>query len=216
MLSLSFRRNVTRLDAGTLTTLMSALLTAEAARLNMPPNAVVVSQALNDADGGLDARIDEVPVAPDNLLPSGLVGFQFKARKSKTFSNEELRAELAKPGPTRILQQRGTYVLVVQADLNDQQRSLIEQRLAEEASLIAADPQCLVWDATAIEAFAQHHVAVVEGLELESFEAVRALPEIEQSLRIAERPYEADDRRREAIEQIRSRATGSGSDELDG
>jgi len=77
-LPVDFKAIVTRLDPGTLTALMARLLQAEAERIGMPAEAVVVSDALTDADGGLDARVDDTP-AESERIPPGLSGFQFKA-----------------------------------------------------------------------------------------------------------------------------------------
>jgi hypothetical protein len=213
MLPVWFKSIVTRLDAGSLTTLMRGLLQAEADRLGLPPNAVVVSDALTEADGGLDARMHDVP-AESQYIPIGLVGFQFKARKTKTVGNLDLDQELAKPGPTRILKDEGTYVLVWQADLNDKQRSAAESTLQEKAKKVVEDPNVDIWDATAIVALAERHPAVVEGLELAEFGAVRGLSELDDTLRVGERPYEADAERTEAIRQIRERANAEDPDPI--
>jgi hypothetical protein len=213
VLPVGFKAIVTRLDAGTLTELMRGLLQAEADRLGLPANAVVVSEALTEGDGGLDGRIDAVPEESQNI-PEGLVGFQFKAYKAKTISPAELEEELVKPGPTRIVKDGGTYVLVWQADLNDKQRKKVETELLAEASKLSDDPRVEIWDASAIVALSEKHVAVVEGLELVEFGAVRALPELEDTLRMEERPYEADPQRTDAIVQIRGRASDDSEDAM--
>jgi hypothetical protein len=213
MLPVGFKSIVTRLDAGTLTALMRGLLQAESDALGMPANALVVSEALNEGDGGLDARIDEVPDSSQTIR-AGLVGFQFKAYKTKTISATEIEKELAKAGPTRVLKAGGNYVLVWEADLNDRQRTNAEKTLRDEANKIVADAGVQIWDASTIVALAEKHPAVVTGLELVEFGAVRGLSELEQVLRTEDRPYEADDRRTEAIQQLRARASGEIDDAM--
>src|SRR4051794_2238564 len=113
MLPVGFKAIVTRLDAGTFTSLLRGLLQAEADKLGMPANALVLSEALTEGDGGLDARMDDVPAA-SQTIPAGLVGFQFKAYKSKSIGAKEFEGELTKAGPTRVLSEGGTYVLAWQ------------------------------------------------------------------------------------------------------
>jgi len=117
-----------------------------------------------------------------------------------------LSKELEKPGPKRILKDGGTYVLVWQADLNDRQRLAAEAALDAEAKKIVDAPRWRIWDASAILRLAERHPAVVEALELVEFGAVRGLQELEESLRVEDRPYEPDTERAAAIEQMRSRA----------
>jgi hypothetical protein len=211
MLPPGFKAIVSRLDAGSLTQLMRGLLQAEAARLGLPTDAVVASDVLTAADGGLDARIDDVPET-SQTIPPGLVGLQFKAVKSTAPSSLDLSTELAKPGPTRVLRSGGTYVLVWQADLNDKQHDATQTALTEAARAVEQNPKIRLWDATAVVGLAENHAAVVEGFHLAEFGAVYALPELELSLKIEERPYEPDPAREDAIAQIRSRAT-SGTDD---
>jgi hypothetical protein len=212
-LPVGFKAIVTRLDAGTLTSLLARLLQAETDRLRMPAGSVVVSEALTDADDGLDARIDETPDESQHI-PSGLSGFQFKAYKTKAVSALKLDEELARPGPTRVIENGGTYVLVWQADLNYRQRTAAEAALDTQARKIIKDPRWRIWDASAIVALAERHPAVVEALALVEFEAVRGLDELQAALRIEDRPYEADGARAAAIEQIRDRAREQTTDAL--
>jgi hypothetical protein len=211
VLPAGYKAIVTRLDAATFTSLLRGLLQAEAESLGLPANTVVVSDALTEGDGGLDARVENVP-EHSQTLPVGLVGFQFKAYKKKTIGSTEFETEIAKAGPTRILKARGTYVLAWQADLNDRQRNLAEATMHDEAAKIVDDPRCKIWDASTVVALSEKYPAVVAGLELVHFGAVLGLPEMEDALRVAERPYESDEQRSRAIEQIRSRAKAESED----
>lgn len=203
---------IARLDAGSLTSLVSSLLLAEAARLKLAPNAVVMSDDLNEADEGLDARIDDVPAAtPDGSarnLPAGLVGFQLKAVKRKHPSALKLDQELSKPGPRTVLQTGGTYVLVWSQDLNPAQRQAADDALRAAAGRLVADPLVEVWDATALAALCLAYPAAAEANGLFDLGAAQSLPELLNSstLMADKRPWQADAARDRHLLRIRKRA----------
>ena len=162
MLPAEIKTAIARLDPGSFTAFVEGLLLAERARLVLPPNAVVLSDAITEADEGLDGRVDGVPEnAPDGSgsnLPAGLVGLQLKTTRRKQPSALGLSAELKKPGPTRILENQGTYVLVWSQDLNEPQRRATENALQAVADEIVRDAKVEVWDATALAALAQTYL----------------------------------------------------------
>ena len=202
---------IARLDPGSFTAFVEGLLAAERARLRLPPNALVSSDEIAQADGGLDGRLDGVPAAaPDNtpaLLPSGDLGFQFKAVRKKQPSALGLDDELEKPGARRILSAGGTYVLVWSQDLNDPQRRAVEKKLREAAGRIVDDPKIKVYDAMALAGMMQTHPGVAVDAGLVSFGSALSLDELLEgtSLLASERPFVADQAREELIDRIRDR-----------
>lgn len=86
MLPFGFKDVIARLDPTTFTALMGRLLSAEAASIGLPAGAVVTSDALTEADGGLDALI-EAAVGDDQdlgrFIPGLPSGFQFKTNRDK-------------------------------------------------------------------------------------------------------------------------------------
>jgi hypothetical protein len=215
VLPADIKRAIARLDPGSFTAFVEGLLLAERARLALPPNAVVLSDAITEADEGLDGRVEAVPeYAPDGSrsnLPVGLVGLQFKTTRRKQPSALKLDDELAKPGPTKILERRGTYVLVWSQDLNDPQRRVTEAALQAAADKIAAGANVVVWDATALAVLADMYPAVAADVGLADFLAALSLPELLSSttLRADERPWQADPARDGHVARIRERAVNS-------
>jgi hypothetical protein len=156
-----------RLDPGSFTAFVEGLLSAERARLQIPPENLVMSDALTENDEGLDAFLAAVPpTAPDgspSMLPTGDSGLQLKATKKKAPSDFDLPKELRRPGAKRVLADGGTYVLVCLHDLNPAQRKALEDALAEEAAKVleeagsTAAPLTKVWDAQTLAGLCQVH-----------------------------------------------------------
>ena len=206
---------IARLDPGSFTAFVEGLLLAERARLGLAPNAVVLSDAITEADEGLDGRVEGVPeYAPDGSasnLPAGLVGLQLKTTHRKQPSSLGLRDELEKPGPIRILEADGTYVLIWSQDLNEPQRRATEIALQTAADEIVAGAKVEVWDATALAGLAQTYPAVAADVGLADFLAALSLPELLSSttLKADERPWQSDPAREAHVARIRERASSS-------
>ena len=134
MLPATVKPLISRLDAGSFTALIGALAMAEGLRAGCTPSDIVVSDQINEGDGGLDVVVDAVPdsvtdLTPPSALRPGHKGLQLKTNKRKFPSAFNLSTELRKPGPKRVLADGGTYVLVSSQDLNPKQRSDLEQAL---------------------------------------------------------------------------------------
>jgi len=151
------KKLIGRLDPGSFTALMGALVTAEATTLGIAPDRIVMSDALTENDEGLDGILYDVPnssgLSPSSALPSGLVGLQFKTTRRKQPTALKLSEELRKTGPRRVLISGGTYVLAWSQDLNYPQREAAAQALRAEAETVLAEagldeePKTAVWDA---------------------------------------------------------------------
>jgi hypothetical protein len=205
---------IPRLDPGSFTSFVEGLLLAERARLGLPFNALVLSDAITEADEGLDARLEGVPEeAPDGTpaqLPAGNLGLQLKTVGRKQPSALALDTELARPGPRRTLESGGTYIVVWSQDLNDAQRRAVEGGLRGKAAAIVEGAQTQVWDATALAALSQVHPGVVAEAGLVDFGSALSLGELMAfSLRADERPFISDEQRESLIARVHERAARS-------
>lgn len=114
------------------------LLWAEAARVGIGKNLIDVPSCINVGDGGIDAYIKDAKHLIDEIIPQGTSGFQIK---SSDLSPEECKKELhqgkdlkkpIKPEIKRLLDQDGIYVLVLFANITNQQKSKREQAIKDE------------------------------------------------------------------------------------
>jgi hypothetical protein len=222
MLPAHIKPLIARLDAGSFTAFVEGLINAEAGRLGMPATSVVMSDALTDNDAGLDARLEAVPAATDGLasaIPTGAVGLQLKATKRKTPSAFDLPTELRKEGPRTLLAGGGTYVLVSSQDLNPAQRTTLEQALADEATAVANEfglgdvsGRTVVWDAQTLAGITNIHPNPAIEIGLVDFGAALTLDELLDVLRAAERPFQSDPARENAIDRLRERVESAPDD----
>ena len=206
---------IARLDPGSFTTFVGSLLMAEAGRIGMPPTALVMSDAITEADEGLDAVLDDVPptvLIPTSAFPEGLVGLQLKATKKKAPSTFKLGKELRKKGPKRIISTGGTYILVSPQDLNPAQNSALKEALASEAKKVVEEaslthePKTRLWDAQTLAGLCAVHPAPAIEIGLVDFGSALTLDELLEMLRAEQRPFQPDPARDEAIAQLRERA----------
>lgn len=105
--------------------LVRKLLWAEADHQGVAHRLIRAPQCINVGDGGLDAVIDEADPDVDDLIPPGPSGFQVKSGslgptgcRRELHEREDLDAPL-KDGVQRVMDQGGTYVLVLCQDLSD-------------------------------------------------------------------------------------------------
>jgi hypothetical protein len=113
-----------QLDAVSATRTFRNLLWCETLRGGLSPHRVVISLRTNVSDGGIDARVDDMPTV-DSVLVRGTTSFQVKAGNAfKPWQQSLLKKELfgsskaipsretLAPGIRECLQSRGRYVLV--------------------------------------------------------------------------------------------------------
>lgn len=211
---------ITRLDPGALTDLVTRLLSAELGRLGAAAGTLIMSGDLTEADGGLDGLIRHSPsVAGDgsaSLLPSaGQLGIQSKATKQKAPSAFDLKKELEKPGPTRVLTEGGSYLLVSGQDLNPAQRVALENELQNRADAralelaIGTPVATYVWDAQSLSDLCDRHPGPIIEMGLEAYGPTLTLPELLASLQADRRPYRADAKRSDVITHLRERIVTS-------
>lgn len=220
MLPAEIKQLIARLDPGSFTSFVEALLSAESGRIGLPPGSLVMSDALTENDGGLDARMVNVPEAAPNrdisVLPAGAVaGFQLKATRKKQPSAFDLSTELRKPGPSMVLSSGGAYILVSSQDLNPAQRQALEAALQDEASAVVREaglgitPETVVWDAQTLADLCQLNPGPAVDIGLQDFEVALTLGELLEILRAQDRPFQSDPSRDQTIDRIRDRARTS-------
>ena len=116
------------------------LLWAESARVGIGRNLIDVPACINVGDGGVDAVIEKVFPSSDEVIPSGISGFQIKAgnlqpNKCKKELHEDRNLDRPiKPGILNLIKQGGTYVLVLFADIT-KESSLFENRKTAKEEL---------------------------------------------------------------------------------
>lgn len=148
------------------------LLWAEASVTGISQHLVSVPQCINMRDGGLDARIEDyvVPSRVD-VIPKGLSGYQIKASDlDPTQCKKEICVKddpnTLKPAVYRLMENGGTYVLILFASIADEtQRDIRTDALIEEFKRLAFnDPKVRVYTSTHLVGFANRFPSVVLSL----------------------------------------------------
>jgi|Deesub1362A_J573_1020465.scaffolds.fasta_scaffold03337_4 hypothetical protein len=153
-------------------TFFRKLLWAEASRVGIGRNLIDIPGCINVPDGGLDAIIQDAHPAVDEVIPEGLSGFQIK---SSDLSPGECQKELheqkdlskpLKPEIKRLLDNNGTYVLVLFADITSQKKESREKAIKEELQKMGyANPKVRVYTINQIIGFAERFPALVAWLK---------------------------------------------------
>jgi len=211
MLPANAKELIARLDPGSFTALVESLLVREAARAGVPLADVVMSDAITEADEGLDGLLRAVPttdLTPVCPLPSGEVGIQLKTVRRKWPGDLRLPKELAKPGPRRVLTGGGTYIVVWSQDLNPGQRTAAEKALQDKANKVQPEARVQLWDALTIAQMLDAYPDIAAEIGISAFERALSLAELLEStgLRANERPFISDAARDDAIARVRERA----------
>ena len=147
------------------------LLWIEATRVRIGRNLVQFSGNINAPDGGIDAVIRNAAPLSDDVIPTGLSGYQVKC---SSLSSEDCKKELhqnrklgdpLKPEVKRLLDDGGTYVLVLFSDEVYPTKSQIEQAIREDLTHEGyIDPKFRVYTVDQIASFAARFPALVASL----------------------------------------------------
>ena len=135
--------NIYELSAGDLKGLNSdravdffrKLLWEEASRVGIGRRLIDAPSCINVGDGGLDAVIVDAIPSSDDVIPTGFSGFQIKSSDLEPAGcKKELhqKNKLIKPGIKKLLDNDGTYVLVLFADITKPQKDKREQAIKDE------------------------------------------------------------------------------------
>jgi hypothetical protein len=190
--------------------LFRKLLWAEASYVGISKHLIDVPQCINVADGGIDASIIDVTPIRDDLIPSGISGFQIKAGdlkpkpcKAELHEGEDLKRPI-KPEIKRLLDNDGTYVLVLYADITgDKYKDRLNAVQDELNALGYSYAKVRLYSANMLEGFINQHPSVVI---LQSQEYSQCIPhgiwEEYQSIRLP-REFVSDDERAHLIAAIR-------------
>ena len=159
---------ITRLAPARMVEFLRRLLWAEGSRVGIGQHLISVPNCINVPDGGIDAVIYDAAPSSDEVIPRGTTGFQVKA---SNLTATECRQELhvakdtdrdLKPEVKRLLDDGGTYVLVLSADVieTDRQRAVVE-----ELHRCGYDNPVRVYTATKLQGFVERHPGVVAWLK---------------------------------------------------
>ncbi|WP_254280715.1 ATP-binding protein [Haloarcula marina] len=98
------------------------LLWAEASDTEIIQSSTHVPQRIHVKDGGIDAKVVDATPSREDLIPSGTSGYQIKSsdlppRKCRNEVTKDTDSTALKPRVERLLDQGGTYVLVIFEEL---------------------------------------------------------------------------------------------------
>jgi len=144
------------------------LLWAEAARVGIGLHLINVPQCINEGDGGLDAFVENVSPSDEDVIPYGCSGYQIKASdlkpaecKNELHQGRDLTRDL-KPGVKEILDQNGTYVLVLYADLTVPKVKNRKQAIIEELQEYDyKEPKIRIYSISQLVGFAERFPSLV-------------------------------------------------------
>ena len=148
-------------------------LWVEAARVGIGRNLIDVPDCINVGDGGIDAFIKDAQPSTDEIIPNGTTGFQIKSKDlgpGPTPYQKELHqggnlSKSIKPEIKRILDQGGTYVLVLLADITTQQKTKREEAIREELNRLGYRNPIRLYTANQLAGFAERFPALVAWLK---------------------------------------------------
>jgi hypothetical protein len=114
------------------------LLWNEADRIGIAKSLISVPDCINVADGGIDAYIEDANHSSDSIIPVGNTGFQIKAGDlepadcSKELHLEKNTSKPIKPKIADLLNNNGTYVLVLFHKLEEGMRNRRKEAIIDE------------------------------------------------------------------------------------
>jgi hypothetical protein len=205
-----FQRTIAGLDELQLAELVGGLLRAEVNALGLLLENFIFSTEVKVGDEGLDAEIRGVAAGTSSFLPEGDTGFQFKSVRG-SIADLKLKGELNKPGPRRILEGGGTYLLAWNKELNPKQERETREELEKHASAIVDNPKLAIWGAAGIARLCARYPGVPQAQGLLRLGPVISHEDWKRILKVEERPFFPDEQRAGLIEEIRRRlASGEG------
>lgn len=147
------------------------LLWAEAARVGIGRHLIDVPNCINVGDGGIDAFIENAMPSIDELIPCGTSGFQIKSSDLSPLNcKKELHKkgkidESIKPEVKKLLDEDGTYILVLFADITTQNKNIRENTIREELIRLGYEsPKIRVYSANQMASFGERFPSLVAYL----------------------------------------------------
>jgi hypothetical protein len=188
------------------------LLWAEASRVGIGRNLVDFPDCINVGDGGLDAVIKDAGPLFDDVIPSGLSGYQIKSSnlypgdcKRELHRNKDLKEPL-KAEIERLFGNDGAYILVLFAEMTNPLKRKREGAIKEELERMGyVNPKIRVYTINQIIGFAERFfslVAWLKGYPIECFPYEKWAENSDVSI---PRTFISDEQRETAIEGIREK-----------
>ncbi len=191
--------------------LFRRLLWNEGRKVGIGKNLIDAPQCVNVGDGGIDAVVKDAEPLSDEVIPEGDSGFQIKSSDLKP---GECRKELhqgkdrnrpIKPEIERILDEDGTYVLVLFAEISPLQRTHREECLKDELLRLGKNPKFRLYTANQLTSFTEQFPALVTWLKGGFTECLPYSSWAERTDVRSPSKFICDSQRRECIEEIRER-----------
>jgi len=192
------------------------VLWAESVRVGVSKHLIDAPDCVNVGDGGLDIVIENAVPTSEDVIPRGLSGFQIK---SSDLSPSECRKELhqngslenlLKPGIRRVLDNNGTYILVLFEEMpHETMKKDREEAIKEEFGQMGyASAQIRVYTINQIISFAERYPALVAWLKDYGIECLPFQEWAKNADVNAPKTFVVDDQRRGIIEKIREELRG--------
>lgn len=193
------------------------LLWAEARRAGIDRYLIDAPDCINVGDGGLDAVIENANPTSEDLIPSGLSGFQIKSsRLTPSECKKELHVRKNKQSPLkhgikRVLDNDGTYVLVLFKEMtHERMKRGREEAIKEELQRMGyPSPKIRIYTINQIVSFAEKYLALIAWLRPFS---VGCLPySVWANNRDVSKPetFVVDENRKRIIEEMREKLSQS-------
>ncbi len=155
------------------------LLWAESSRVKIGRQLISVPDCINVGDGGLDALVENANPSSEDLIPKGTSGFQIKSGdlspkecKKELHSKKDLEESL-QPGIKRVLDDKGTYILVLFAELTDPKIQSRENAILEDLKKNGySNPKIRLYTANKIIGIAERFPALIAKLKHPLFECI--------------------------------------------
>jgi hypothetical protein len=173
--------HLTRLNPTEAVGIFRKLLWAEARRIGLPLSKVHISTWINVPDGGIDAVVEDGTLASNDLIRSGLTGYQLKASDAfKPWQLGQIKKELFdKKTPKKVnlgssirdcLDKGGTYVLVCfrQEFTDKQRRDAVRHIKNYFLECEYPDPKVEVWGQDKLIGFIQSYIPLILELNGQS------------------------------------------------
>jgi len=171
--------DITNLGAEGAVIFFRELLWTEASRVKISRQLISVPDCINVGDGGLDALVEKAEPLLDDVIPKGTSGFQIKASdlvpsecKKELHIKKDINEPL-KPGIKRVLDNDGTYIIVLFAELADPQIQGRKNAVLEDLKNIGySNPKIRLYSASKIISFAERFPALIAKLKPQLFECI--------------------------------------------
>ncbi|MDR3606237.1 MAG: hypothetical protein P4M08_02525 [Oligoflexia bacterium] len=205
-------KSLLTLEPSEAVTFLRRLLWAEAKRVNIAQNLIMVPSCINVADGGIDAKIENAEPTSTDVIPKGTTGFQVKNKHvtageaaREVHKGEKLENDL-KDGVVKLMNEGGTYILVAFDSTTVPAREEIRLKIINELkSKGFADPKVNVYTADLLVGFAEKHISLLSWFKKEFAYCQPHSSWAENYEITTPATFYADEERKKLIETIRTR-----------